>query len=224
MAEEDRVVTTRTTPGGTAASDAHEEDWLADTDSAEIEWFEDAPGTARASRGEGSGGRGGAEADGASVFRRRREVAVAAVLLGLALVVVLAVVVFGGGGSKAPATTTGITTTPAITTNPAQTGTTTTTATPPASTPSSKPTSLRLDLPAGSELKLGDSGSEVVTLQKALVLLGAGSLTADGNFGPATQQAVKSFQQSNGLKPDGIVGSKTASAIDSALASLGSSG
>jgi peptidoglycan hydrolase-like protein with peptidoglycan-binding domain len=40
-------------------------------------------------------------------------------------------------------------------------------------------------------------------------------LTADGTFGPATQQAVIAFQQQNNIVPaDGIVGSQTKAALD----------
>lgn len=52
-------------------------------------------------------------------------------------------------------------------------------------------------------LKLGSRGTDVITLQKKL------NLQADGIFGPLTQEAVKEFQQANGLTPDGIVGAKT---------------
>jgi len=52
-------------------------------------------------------------------------------------------------------------------------------------------------------LKKGSNGSEVRTLQGALHLL------QDGIFCKLTEEAVKEFQRSNGLKPDGIVGDRT---------------
>ncbi|MBD2100069.1 peptidoglycan-binding protein [Leptolyngbya sp. FACHB-261] len=50
---------------------------------------------------------------------------------------------------------------------------------------------------------LWDSGSEVEQIQRAL------KLPVTGGFGPKTQQAVKRFQRSRGLTPDGIVGAQT---------------
>lgn len=52
-------------------------------------------------------------------------------------------------------------------------------------------------------LKKGDSGGDVILLQKKL------GITADGDFGPGTEKAVKSWQTSNGLTADGIVGNTT---------------
>lgn len=52
-------------------------------------------------------------------------------------------------------------------------------------------------------LKLGSKGPEVVALQTFL------NLTADGDFGPKTDAAVKQWQSQNGLVPDGVVGPKT---------------
>ena len=61
-------------------------------------------------------------------------------------------------------------------------------------------------------------------LQWSLGQLGKG-LTVDGPFGPAITTAVKNFQTSKGLYPDGIVGSNTWAALDKAvppnLASVG---
>lgn len=52
-------------------------------------------------------------------------------------------------------------------------------------------------------LKLGSKGQEVKELQDFL------EITVDGDFGPATEAAVKSWQSKNGLVADGIVGPKT---------------
>ena len=52
-------------------------------------------------------------------------------------------------------------------------------------------------------LKLGSNGVSVKELQKLL------GLTADGDFGPKTENAVKNFQKKHNLTEDGIVGSKT---------------
>lgn len=56
-------------------------------------------------------------------------------------------------------------------------------------------------------LKKGNRGKNVQTLQRALHLLD------DGIFGQMTEEAVKDFQKSHGLKVDGIVGDKTWAAI-----------
>lgn len=67
------------------------------------------------------------------------------------------------------------------------------------------------------------SGADVRDLQRDLAALGAtgatgAPLTADGSFGPGTDQAARDFQRSVGLEPSGVVGPKTQAAIDRALA------
>jgi cell wall-associated NlpC family hydrolase len=57
-------------------------------------------------------------------------------------------------------------------------------------------------------LRRGNQGEYVRMLQQALNQEGAG-LEVDGKFGSKTEAAVKNFQQSNGLKADGICGPKT---------------
>lgn len=52
-------------------------------------------------------------------------------------------------------------------------------------------------------LKNGSKGPDVQALQKFL------GLTADGNFGPGTEKAVKDWQAKNGLTADGVVGDGT---------------
>lgn len=52
-------------------------------------------------------------------------------------------------------------------------------------------------------LKNGSKGKEVKELQEYL------GISADGDFGPGTEKAVKAWQTKNGLTADGIVGPKT---------------
>jgi peptidoglycan hydrolase-like protein with peptidoglycan-binding domain len=54
----------------------------------------------------------------------------------------------------------------------------------------------------------GDTGENVRTVQYLLNAHSA-SLSVDGDFGPATQAAVKAFQKAHGLTQDGIVGNQT---------------
>lgn len=59
-----------------------------------------------------------------------------------------------------------------------------------------------------SMLRLGDRGAEVRELQEKLNGHGAG-LDPDGDFGPATDRAVRKFQRATNLDVDGIVGPAT---------------
>lgn len=67
-------------------------------------------------------------------------------------------------------------------------------------------------------LRRGDKGKWVISLQTALLNRGydLGSYGVDGDYGKATQAAVKAFQRDNGLSMDGICGPKTWAAIDNA--------
>lgn len=56
--------------------------------------------------------------------------------------------------------------------------------------------------------QVGDQGKEVAEIQAQLVEVGY-DVSADGDFGPATKEAIKSFQKSQGLEVDGIVGPST---------------
>lgn len=58
-------------------------------------------------------------------------------------------------------------------------------------------------------LKRGDKNDYVLHWQKYLNLLGFPCGTEDGIFGKNTELAVKEYQLSKGLTPDGIIGSKT---------------
>lgn len=59
----------------------------------------------------------------------------------------------------------------------------------------------------------GDEGQEVMAIQKRLVELNYSIGTIDGEFGPATEAAVKSFQSDRGLEVDGIIGAATYKAL-----------
>ena len=63
-----------------------------------------------------------------------------------------------------------------------------------------------------SAFRVGDQGSDVAEIQGQLASLGY-DVAADGDFGPATAEAVKSFQASHGLDADGLVGPSTYSAL-----------
>lgn len=55
----------------------------------------------------------------------------------------------------------------------------------------------------GHLIKNGSKGKDVVRIQNAV------GVKADGDFGPATEKAVRAYQQRHGLTADGIVGPKT---------------
>ena len=58
-------------------------------------------------------------------------------------------------------------------------------------------------------LKIGSTGSEVRKMQQRLKALGYLKGSADGDFGEATETAVKNFQANNGLTVDGKAGTAT---------------
>jgi len=113
----------------------------------------------------------------------------------------------------------GVETTTSLVTTTATLTTTVTTSTTPSTTPttatSSTPTT-PATLPENVVLRRGTKGAEVRQVQEALVALGY-STTIDGKFGPATAQAVKSFQASSGLTDDGVVGPATLSALSAGV-------
>jgi Putative peptidoglycan binding domain len=189
------------------------DDWLAE----DLDWSEPHGSAARPRPGRRTGSSAGNAGEGptaiADVFRRRRAIAlIGGVALVVALVLIPLIAFGGGGGSSPPAATTTPPTTPAQTTTPTTPTTSAGTTTP------TTGTATKLTLPPSGSLKSGDTGTEVKTLQQTLNSVSAASLKADGNFGPATEQAVVSFQQANGLTADGVVGPKTAQALNAALA------
>ncbi len=72
-------------------------------------------------------------------------------------------------------------------------------------------------------LKRGMSGSDVRALQADLIALGysCGVYGADGEFGRATESALKAFQADNGLTVDGIAGPNTFNMLNERLPESG---
>jgi uncharacterized protein (TIGR02594 family) len=71
----------------------------------------------------------------------------------------------------------------------------------------------------GRILSVGDAGPIVQAVQLELARLGY-PLKGTGNYGPATEQAVRDFQTRHALEVDGEVGPEVAAAIDRALEAL----
>ena len=63
--------------------------------------------------------------------------------------------------------------------------------------------------PTPLTMRLGFTGEAVRTVQRKLKELGYYTGSIDGDFGEATDKAVKEFQKYNGLTPDGKVGEQT---------------
>lgn len=67
---------------------------------------------------------------------------------------------------------------------------------------------------AGGIVLLGNTGSDVTTLQQRLTTLGYYQGAVDGQFGAQTEAALLAFQRAQGLNPDGIAGTATFSALN----------
>jgi hypothetical protein len=76
-------------------------------------------------------------------------------------------------------------------------------------------------LPPSTTLTPGSRGPQVKRLQRALARLGYPTGSVDGRYGPATMEALKRFQQADGLHPDGVLGPQTLQALRSKLAASG---
>jgi len=111
----------------------------------------------------------------------------------------------GGGGNTGAAETSGATDTGAVETQ---------------TTTNAAPTAPKVQVPVP---RTGDSigplspAAQVLLLQKALKELGLHLGQPDGQWGPKTQAAVKKFQKQHKLTADGLVGPRTAKAINKAL-------
>jgi hypothetical protein len=133
--------------------------------------------------------------------------ALLALAVAVAVALAVAVVLIAGGNKE--------TSPPAQTTS---TGTTPLQTPPAAPAPTARPA---IAVSAATVLRAGDHGSAVRTLQRALHRLGLPVGTLDGVLGPKTVAAVIAFQRAHGLTADGVVGAKTARALNKALAQSG---
>ncbi len=85
---------------------------------------------------------------------------------------------------------------------------------------------------ARRELRYGDSGDDVIRLQRRLASLGCSTEPADGNFGSNTARSVRIFQYYNGIEQTGVadvatqsrIFSGSAQAPDNSMLSAGSTG
>jgi hypothetical protein len=194
------------------------DDWLAEE--GELGWFDD-PREDHWPAVEPAGRRPGLIYDPPSsptpetIGRRRRIFVLAAAGLAAAAAVAVVVVTTGGGSPRVSPTVA----------RPAESPVTSPGTTVPSSTrPAKTPATLNVTVPAAGSLSVGDSGSAVLALQKALAALGFDVGTPDGDFGSTTEAAVIAFQKQHGLNPDGIVGTATARALNKAISTAAAAG
>jgi hypothetical protein len=69
-----------------------------------------------------------------------------------------------------------------------------------------------IDPTRANSLRIGSKGAAVRDIQKLLNTAGF-TINVDGDFGKTTQQAVRAFQQRNGITVDGVVGPETQQAL-----------
>ena len=69
----------------------------------------------------------------------------------------------------------------------------------------------QITVPATS--RSGDSGKNVLALQQALKIKGYYTAPIDSKYGAKTAEAVKAFQKSAGISPDGVAGNATIKAL-----------
>ena len=213
---------------GWDSEEGRDDDWLIEQD--DFDWLDDPRYYETGRAAEASEQRVGPARDRAGarerqpaapaavVMRRRRIAAVAAFAIIAAVGIGVAVAESGGGGNSNNATPLLPTPQPPP---PAASPSAGQPASPPATQPKPKATLPKVTLPSNGQLASGDNGPQVVALQKVLKALGFYSGKPDGDFGPATKDAVVAFQTEHGLSPDGIVGSTTAAKLNAAAASAG---
>lgn len=78
----------------------------------------------------------------------------------------------------------------------------------------SRPPPMTVSFGEFGSLRPGDRGSDVLALQQRLTELGYWLGTPDGRYGSLTGQAVQALQKTAGLPRDGVLGSRTLSALE----------
>ena len=141
-------------------------------------------------------------------------------VLAIAVAVALAIVTSACGGedrpdgSTAPTTDASAPSTTTAATSPPTTAPPTTA--PPATAPPTTATTAppRTPPPSSDTLALGDTGPQVLDLQRRLASLGYWPGAEDGTFGDGTHHAVVALQKAAGIGRDGVVGPATRRALD----------
>ena len=77
--------------------------------------------------------------------------------------------------------------------------------------PTAAPTPSTVPIDMNEMYKKGDSGDDIVLIQKMLIAIGFDPGEADGDFGSSLKDTVKQFQLYSGLDNDGIAGPTTIS-------------
>jgi peptidoglycan hydrolase-like protein with peptidoglycan-binding domain len=72
---------------------------------------------------------------------------------------------------------------------------------------------ITLDMNECDVMAVGVTGTCIISLQTWLNIFDRAGLVVDGNFGPATEAAVKDFQSRHGLVPDGQFGNLSRNAL-----------
>ena len=88
----------------------------------------------------------------------------------------------------------------------------------PAASGSASGTAAQPAISSSTVLKIGDTGTNVRSLQNMLISLGYLTGAADGIFGTKTSLAVQAFQKANKLTVDGVAGGETLSRLQTASA------
>jgi len=173
-----------------------------------------------AAEGAGTGDHGHPADARRAAVERRRIVAGGAAVAVLGIAAAALVVMLRDGGSEPSSATTPTVTAPA-TTDTTPSSTTPTPPPPSATTPTTPSTgeTSSFTLPEGMKLRRGEENDPAVVteLQQALTAAGYDPGPADGTYGQGTEAAVVAFQEDNDLAADGVVGTETAAALNTAL-------